>query len=319
MEMETLRGCSLCGSSRIDSLDAANNICKCRACGYVFDNPRPAPEEIGGFYSRPAKYDSWLAEEAARDALWKRRLKKLKRVSKEGSLLDVGSGIGQFLYHARPLFAKLSGTEVSDSAIRLAQAKYGVKLIKGGPEEVEAGGEGPFDNVTMFHVLEHVPNPKETIQVCRRLLRNGGVLAVAVPNDVLSASRRLRTGMKRLLRRLGFRRFRETGRLGLRKISLDGSLDEIHLSHFTPFVLKRLLEDSGFRVVESSLDPYYVACGVKLLRCRCCYAFAALVQLVLGRNIYETIWMVGEKAGTKQEIVGGSAMGGNANAPCEGV
>ena len=297
MKMESLDRCNVCDSTEIRSVDAENRICTCLSCGYVFDSPRPAATEIGDYYSGPAKYDSWLSEESARDVLWKRRLGKLRRRSKGGTLLDVGAGIGQFLHHAKPFFTKVTGTEVSDSAARLARSKYGLDLVRGNLTSIEIGADGLYDNITMFHVLEHVPNPKKTIRACWRLLRERGVLVVAVPNDILSLSRRSKTRVKKLLWRIGVRRSGDPGALGLKKIALDGSLDEIHLSHFTPSVLQHLLENSGFRVLESSLDPYYVASGLKLLRCRCCYGIAACVQFILGRNIYETIWMVGEKVG----------------------
>lgn len=295
MECEVLDRCNLCDSLQIHSVDAENNICECLSCGYVFDSPRPTSNELDKFYSRATQYDPWLSEEAARDGLWERRLRKLRRTSREGTLLDVGAGIGQFLCHAKPFFTRVVGTEVSDSAIRIAKAKYGLELIKGDLANIEFADDVAFDNITAFHVLEHVPDPRKTVRACWRLLGSGGILLVAVPNDILSLNRRLKTGVKKVLRKMGVRKFRDPGKSGLRKITLDGSLDEIHLSHFTPSVLQRLLEGSGFRILEKSLDPYYVAHGIRLLCCHCCYAVSTCMEVVLRRNVYETIWMVGEK------------------------
>src|SRR6267154_3194511 len=115
--METVLSCNICRSDEIQAVDPQWNFCRCGACGYVFDHPRPAIEELVAFYSQPAKYDSWLSEEQARDQLWKRRLKQVLSVTKQGSLLDVGAGIGQFLDLARPHFSSVSGTEVSYSSI----------------------------------------------------------------------------------------------------------------------------------------------------------------------------------------------------------
>ena len=100
MNQDILRSCDLCGSNQIMVLDAESNICKCGACGYVFDNPRPTTEEVAIFYSKPGKYDLWVREEEARDLLWTRRLRKMEKTKKSGSLLDVGTGAGQFLHHA---------------------------------------------------------------------------------------------------------------------------------------------------------------------------------------------------------------------------
>src|SRR5258708_5670795 len=116
--MEVVLSCNVCRSDSIQNVDSEFNFCRCDSCGYVFDSPRPSVVEVAAFYSQPAKYASWLKEERARDALWKRRLRKLLHHSTEGSLLDIGAGIGQFLHHAQPLFSRIAGTEISGSAVR---------------------------------------------------------------------------------------------------------------------------------------------------------------------------------------------------------
>lgn len=83
--------------------------------------------------------------------------------------------------------------------------------------------------------------------------------------------------------------------LGLSKITLDGTMDEIHLSHFTSGVLERLLEGSGFRVLENNLDPHYVAEGLKESIWGLYYHVGSVVRSVLGINLYETIWVVARK------------------------
>jgi hypothetical protein len=117
METELLQHCKLCDSDSLGPLDPDCNIAQCRTCGYVFDNPRPTLQELISFYSRPGKYDSWLEEIGPRNRLWKRRLKKLQSTKKPGSLLDVGTGIGQFLSVARTSYHGVYGTEVSATAV----------------------------------------------------------------------------------------------------------------------------------------------------------------------------------------------------------
>src|SRR6266478_9382276 len=114
-DWESLSRCSLCDSERIDAVDAEYNLCRCPACGYVFDNPRPTLEALVRFYSKPRKYDSWLEVEGLRNGLWKRRLRKLLKHAGRGNLLDVGTGTGQFLNVAKPYFDHVTGTEVSQS------------------------------------------------------------------------------------------------------------------------------------------------------------------------------------------------------------
>ena len=216
---------------------------------------------------------------------------------KTGTLLDVGTGIGQFLHHAKLHYTQVSGTEISQRAITIAKAKYDLDLMKGELIDLEFDNTATFDNITLFHVLEHVHNPKDVVAKCRTLLSKGGVLVVAVPNEILSLNVRARTRIKRLLRNLRITRFSDVGHLGLPKITLNESLSEIHLSHFTAEVLKRFLENSGFEVVENSLDPYYVAKGFGLMVQQCYYFVGLSVMWAFKVNIYDTIWMVGKKRG----------------------
>ena len=190
--------------------------------------------------------------------LWKRRLKKLLQSGCKGRLLDIGAGYGQFLHHARPFFSDVTGTEVSESAVALAKEKYGLLLLAGQVEELDLPPQS-FDTITLFHVLEHVPDPGKLVSRCHDLLRAQGILVIAVPNDVLAWTSKI----KKIGKKLGIKSFQKfSPRLG---ISRAGASREIHLSHFTPPVLRRLLENSGLHVMEESLDPYYVSSGVVLL------------------------------------------------------
>jgi 2-polyprenyl-3-methyl-5-hydroxy-6-metoxy-1,4-benzoquinol methylase len=288
MESELLQQCNLCDSPQIGVLDPACNIAQCRSCGYVFDNPRPTLEALIGFYSKPGKYDSWLEELGPRERLWRRRLSKLQSTKKPGSLLDVGTGIGQFLAMARSSYGEVYGTEVSSTAVEIAKQRYGLNLFHGTIDDLPAQGK-TFDNITLFHVLEHVPDPKSMLKTCYSLLSPGGILVIAVPNEVAS----LRGLKRRLFSKLGKRH--NGGILGLPRLTLDGSISEIHLSHFSPGVLARLLESTGFSVIVKTLDPYYVRTGWRRLKADAYYYGCLAFRHLLGVNIYDTILMIARK------------------------
>lgn len=264
------------------------NISRCNTCGYVFDNPRPTQDAIIRYYSKPGKYDSWLAAETSRERLWKRRVKKLLKHAGGGSLLDVGTGTGQFLSIAKPFFSRVTGTEVSQTALRIAKAKYNLDLSQGQIEDCDLP-KSAFDTVTLFHVLEHVPNPKETVERCNELLSEQGVLVVCVPNDLLAWTSKV----KLLSKRLGLHAFQKfSPTFGLPRVFTS---NEIHLSHFTPSVLRRCLEQAGLAVIDESIDPYYAASGIRQILHSAYYTFHGLLFGIVGINRYDTIWMAARK------------------------
>jgi SAM-dependent methyltransferase len=294
--MEKLTHCLLCGSNRLVTIDTECNISRCEGCGYVFDNPRPLPQEIAVYYSRPAKYDGWLTAKPERELLWRRRLQKLLRHRVSGELLDIGTGIGQFLNVARPHFRTLTGTEVSTSAARIAQEQYGLNVINAALEHIDFD-DRQFDTITLFHVLEHVHDPVAVVTRSHALLREGGVLLVAVPNELQA----FRQHVRGFLQRLGLLKGKFHGKLGLAPLVLDGSLDEIHLSHFTPSVLADLFQRHGFRVLENGLDPYFVAKGINNVSQLIYYVLMSLIWKLTGQNYYDTIWLVAKKQSTAQK------------------
>lgn len=290
MNTEVLQQCNVCRSKALDTVDPDCNIARCRACGYIFDNPRPTLDELFGFYSRPDQYDSWLQEVEERQRLWKRRLKALRPTRKTGSLLDVGTGIGQFLAVARDSYTEVYGTEVSNCAIQIAKHKYDLDLLPGTIDGLDMRGK-LFDNITLFHVLEHVPDPRSTLTRCHSLLAAQGVLVIAVPNEITS----LRAYLRKMLVTIGAKQQGRVGKFGVPRISLEKDSDEVHLSHFTPKVLRRLLQTVGFSIMEETLDPYYVATGVPKLKADIYYHGCLTFRNLFNVNVYDSMLVIARK------------------------
>lgn len=285
--METNSACILCRSERIRAACVQNAFSRCDDCGHVFDNPRPTTAAIIRRYSEPAQYDAWLATSVARRALYQRRLKKILRLKKGGRLLDVGAGIGEFLSLARAHF-EVEGTEVSESAIALAREKFGLSLRAGEFERL-TWEEGRYSVITILHVLEHVPFPSKTLELCARLLEPGGILVVAVPNDV-DGWLSLRN---RMMRKLGFASYQALGEIGLPRLSLEHA--EIHLSHFTPASLRAAVVREGLEVVEEGQDPYFAAVGTRRVRRYLRYFRYDALRRLTGRNLYDAMWIAARK------------------------
>lgn len=98
-------------------------------------------------------------------------------LGRKGSILDIGAGTGDFLVTAKSTGWDVCGFEPSESARTLAIQK-GVKLT---PQTQELPDQ-TFDVITMWHVLEHVPDVDAQISELKRLLKPGGLIVIAVPN-----------------------------------------------------------------------------------------------------------------------------------------
>jgi 2-polyprenyl-3-methyl-5-hydroxy-6-metoxy-1,4-benzoquinol methylase len=242
---EKVVACDLCGGTRLAIVSSDAKVVECRACGYRFVAPRPSQAEIASSYSEPDFYDNWLEDEAGRKRMWSKRLDLLRRAGPAARVLDIGAGIGSFLFLARERFGwKVTGTEVSTAAVRIARERYALDLLLGSADDL-ALTPGSFDLITLWHVLEHVPSPSQTLKLCHELLAPNGLLAIAVPNDDDARAWLVRT-------KASLRRKEPPPRYEALKPH-----GEVHLSQFKSKVLKRALESRGFRVEVVTVDDQY--------------------------------------------------------------
>ncbi len=95
----------------------------------------------------------------------------------KGKILDIGAGTGEFLSVAKQNGWETTGVEPSDKAKQIAINK-GVSFV----EAIAQLEDRSFDVITMWHVLEHVPDLDLQIKELKRLLKPTGSLIIAVPN-----------------------------------------------------------------------------------------------------------------------------------------
>ncbi len=264
--------CPGCSGTRFSPIRRREFLSLCDDCGLVFDNPRPAPDIITAYYNKANQYDTWLENLETRDRLWRRRIHKMRPHRKKGALLDVGTGIGQFLNLARAEYCPVVGTEISSTAIAIAKRLYNVDILEGTIESLQIDQQ--FENLTAFHVLEHVHRPAAFLGRCHQLLSPGGRLFLAVPNDLHGLTSRI-------------------GKHRLTPINL--STVEIHLSHFTQKSLARLLRREGFHLIHLSLDPFWAVPSRGYLQ-KARYIGMGVLHRLTEINLYPTIWAVAEKS-----------------------
>ncbi len=225
--------CNLCqGDDTVFLVEQRGfRIVRCRECGLVYVNPRPATEELASLYG------AYHARDGADEAAWDRLMRPVFGQSADllcslragvgrPRLLDVGCGFGGFV--------DLMGTQgwdaegVDPSASVVAAATRRGRRVRLGTLEDLPPGHGPFDAVTMFYVLEHLADPLGALRKAFGLLIGGGTLLVRVPHT---------TPIVRLLAPVG----------------LDGGLYDppFHLYDFSPTVLRKMLLRIGFDDIQT--------------------------------------------------------------------
>lgn len=148
--------------------------------------PQPSLENLGKYYEN----SNYISHTDSKRGLFEKAYHFVKGIalknklalinthqSQKGKLLDIGAGTGDFLITAKNSGWEITGIEPSESAKALA-IKKGVSFVDS-TSDLE---EQQFDCITMWHVLEHVPDLDFQIKELKRLLKPSGTLIVAVPN-----------------------------------------------------------------------------------------------------------------------------------------
>jgi 2-polyprenyl-3-methyl-5-hydroxy-6-metoxy-1,4-benzoquinol methylase len=157
---------------------------RCDACGLVWDAPMPGEAELARAYSQAyyssteAKFNP-LIEGWTRYSGRKRAQALLRRHGRDTSgirVLDVGCGRGVLLQGFREEGADALGIERGGSGFEEIEGIEALSL-----DDLLASGR-TFDVIVIWHVLEHLPDPQESLVKCRQLLASGGSLFVEVPN-----------------------------------------------------------------------------------------------------------------------------------------
>lgn len=243
--------CPVCGSHNFsDYLDTTDfavtrekfSLKNCHKCGTLATSPQPDQNTINQYYqsdtyiSHTNKSESSflsLVYGLARKFSLKRKRKLIEAYSTGKSLLDLGCGTGHFLSEMKKAGWSVQGVEPADIARQQAEAKLKQMVFK---SLHEAGGNS-FSVITLWHVLEHLPHPDETLKQCYNLLEKKGLLVIAVPNY-------------------------KSHDADYYKEYWAGFDVPRHLWHFNQDSMRMILERQGFSVKKNlpmKLDSYYVS------------------------------------------------------------
>jgi 2-polyprenyl-3-methyl-5-hydroxy-6-metoxy-1,4-benzoquinol methylase len=200
-----------------------NDFRRCSRCGLVYSSPFINPEAVNKFYKKSKFfYGKELSNIKRAYGVCLTRASKYVKI--KGRILDVGTGNGFFLEVAKSQGWKEAkgiepGAEAADQADPSVRDDIIVDILKEGQFEPES-----FDIVTFFHVLDHLIDPRQFIQTCKRNLKPGGVV-LCVTHDVGALPARI----------MGDYSF---------------IVDVEHTQLFDKSTIRRIFESEGFRVRE---------------------------------------------------------------------
>lgn len=237
---------------------------RCTGCGLIFLNPRPKEQTTGDFY-REEGYDPFVSISAPKNLyqrvyifarrqvlIWKQRLIG-SILPHDARILDIGCGTGEFLGALSDKYI-IEGIEPEPKAAQWASERFGFKVYTG-----DLGNAlpdlGQYDLVTLWHVLEHMPDPVRELDRIYQLLSKNGWLLIALPN-IGSLDARI---------------------YGSCWVALDAPR---HLWHFSKSQLKLLTQRSEFKMIRSGmlpLDTFYNSLQSEII----CQKIKGNTQLIL--------------------------------------
>lgn len=237
--------CNLCGSQSFEVVlpalegveqslseryrSSSDDICRdqvvrCRDCDLVYINPRPPVELIHQGYAE-AVDETYVSQAEGRLHAFRKIALQISQLKDPtgGRLLDVGAAAGFFLVAARKAGWQVEGIELGTWLAEWARERFDLPI---GTTPLQAGLFPPasFDVVTLFDVLEHVEDPKQTVRCVREILKDDGLFVLSYPDFGSIFARLLKRHWWFLL--------------------------SVHLFYFTRQTIRRLLEENGFEVIS---------------------------------------------------------------------
>jgi SAM-dependent methyltransferase len=168
-----------------ESTDERFNYLRCERCATLF--VWPLPQTVLGFYG-----GNYYGFGTGGEAPWERdselrvveraRMQLVRAHVEPGVLIELGSGAGGFAAAARDAGYAVTAIEMDPGCCKFLHERLGVCVIESDSPAAALAELGPARVVAMWHVLEHLPNPREVLARSAAALEPGGLLAIGVPN-----------------------------------------------------------------------------------------------------------------------------------------
>ncbi len=164
------------------------NIVSCAGCGLLYRNPRPDADAIVGAYRTDRYDDAYLLAEFNNQRGWARqKIPLLRRLLAERPprksaprILEVGSFVGGFLAEGQAAGWDVFGIDPGDQVTAFCRSQ-GLPVFHGTLDQADLA-TASFDAVVIWNTFDQLPDPHPTLVHATRVLRNGGLLVIRVPN-----------------------------------------------------------------------------------------------------------------------------------------
>jgi len=197
-----------------------DQVVKCKRCGLIYTNPRLNQDLIFKGYSM-GEDPTFVSQAKGREITFARSLNYIEKHAKKGKILDIGTAGGTFLHVAKQRGWEVYGLEPNTWLCDWGKKHYGIDISHKSLFDQQYP-DNFFDVVTLYDVLEHMGDPKRTLQECNRILKPGGILVVNYPD--------IGSWLSRLMRRRWI------------------FLLSVHIYYFTRPTIKAMLAKTGFKV-----------------------------------------------------------------------
>ena len=244
--------CMACGSSRFETLVNSQDFCvsqeafdvnRCTSCGFSYTVNAPSQDKIGRYYEHEDYVSHTDTDEgiffriyhSVREYMLGRKKAYLENHIKLKRVFDIGAGTGYFVNHLRSRGIHAVGFEPDENARKQAKKNFDLDLADDLDVVIQEADN--FDAITLWHVLEHVHDLKGYFKKFNALLKDEGLLVIAVPN---------------------YTSF-DAQFYGNHWAAYD--LPK-HLWHFSPQSLQLLSESENFQLIKMyamPFDPFYIA------------------------------------------------------------
>ena len=224
--------CNICGANETNFIKKEDtwDVVQCKRCSFVYITPLPSEQFLYKHYQTYLPVGDVYIEQwrSMMLCVFQRSLDAIesRRGSRKGTLLDIGCGYGFFLELALQRGWHVNGVE----PCKHARAYAASKSLKVDPGDLfaQAYKDEMFDVVTLFYVLEHLPDPLRYLKEVNRILKPGGLLLARVPHT---------TPLVKFLKIFG----------------ISNRLYDVpsHLSDFSPLTLALAMKKTGFTEIQT--------------------------------------------------------------------